>query len=169
MLWLHTRSQTRPLRPAIACSFSSTIDSPRAREQDSAWISVEVGPVGSRPAIAAATDRYARREHPGGNLFVALYTVRTTRGRQHYLGWSANPVERLRRHRSGYGAAETRRASADGAKLIMTQTWRGTPALERMLKDWSQSRRVGFVGLCPMCEGGVPLPPLLRRRWGRDP
>jgi predicted GIY-YIG superfamily endonuclease len=102
-----------------------------------------------------------------GTIYLLHYTVRTKRGRQHYLGWSDNPIERLRRHRSGRGATETKRAIAEGAKLVMAQTWHGTPALERKLKDWSRSRRAGFAGICPMCEGGTALPAELEAALGR--
>jgi predicted GIY-YIG superfamily endonuclease len=93
-----------------------------------------------------------------GTIYLLHFTTPTERGRRHYLGWSERPTERLRQHQSGRGAAETRRAIADGAKLIMAQTWSGTPALERRLKDWSRSRRAGFAGLCPICQAGMPLP-----------
>lgn len=96
-----------------------------------------------------------------GTIDLLHYISRPKRGRQHYLGWPNNPGERMRRHQNGRGAAETRRAVAEGTKLIMVQTWLGTPALERKPKDWSRGRRAGFAGLCPICKGHPALPPQL--------
>jgi predicted GIY-YIG superfamily endonuclease len=101
-----------------------------------------------------------------GKIYLLHYTTPTSRGHQHYLGWSENPVRRLRRHQSGRGAQGTRIAVAEGAKLVMTQTWSGTPALERRIKVWSRSHRVGFAGLCPMCDRGMSLPADLHAALG---
>lgn len=65
--------------------------------------------------------------HTPGTIYLLHYTLRTSRGHQHYLGWSEDPVRRWRQHRAGRGAQETRIAVAEGAKLIMAQTWSGTP------------------------------------------
>jgi hypothetical protein len=55
---------------------------------------------------------------------------------------------------------------AEGVKLIMAQTWSGTPALERRIKLWSRSRRAGFSGLCPICSRESRLPPELEAALG---
>ena len=101
-----------------------------------------------------------------GTIYLLHYTKRTSRDHQHYLGWAKDPIRRLQRHRAGYGARDTRLAVAEGAALVMVQTWPGTAALERRLKDWSRARRAGFAGICPMCHGGIPLPPDLQAALG---
>ena len=101
-----------------------------------------------------------------GTIYLLHYSKPTSRRYQHYLGWTQDPGRRLRRHQSGHGAAETKRAVAEGAKLMMAQTWTGTLALEKRLKTWSRGCRAGFSGLCPKCEGGVPLPADLQSALG---
>lgn len=101
-----------------------------------------------------------------GTIYLLHYTLPSSRGHQHYLGWSEDHLRRLRRHQSGRGARETRIAVAEGVKLIMAQTWTGTPGLERRIKLWSRSRRAGFAGLCPMCDGGLSPPPELQAALG---
>lgn len=84
-----------------------------------------------------------------GTIYLLHYTKPTSRGRQHYLGWAKDPVRRLQRHRAGYGATETKLAVAEGAGLVMAQTWTGTPALERRIKEWRRARRAGFADELP--------------------
>ena len=85
---------------------------------------------------------------------------------QHYLGWSRNPDIRLRQHRAGAGAGETRKAVAEGLKLTQAQTWKGTPLLERRPKEWSRQGWKGFSGMCPFCSGEATLPADLARELG---
>lgn len=101
-----------------------------------------------------------------GTIYLLHYSERTSRGQQHYLGWSEDPVRRFQRHRSGHGAEATKAAVAEGVKLTMAQTWSGTPALERRVKFWSRSRRAGFAGLCPICGGESRLPADLEAALG---
>lgn len=106
-----------------------------------------------------------RSRYPPGDAFGAIYLLhfsgRTKQGRQHYLGWSSDTQARLAQHRSARGASETRKALAEGLKLTMAQTWKGTPLLERRLKEWSRDGRKGFAGICPFCPGQDALPPEL--------
>ena len=101
-----------------------------------------------------------------GIIYLVHFSGKTSEGRQHYLGWSAQPDVRLRRHRAGRGAWETRKAVAEGLKLTQAQTWKGTPLLEQRLKEWSRDGRKGFAGICPFCQGDVELPPELARDLG---
>jgi predicted GIY-YIG superfamily endonuclease len=101
-----------------------------------------------------------------GTIYLLHYTKPTSRGRQHYLGWAKDPLRRLRRHRAGYGATDTRIAVAEGAGLVMAQTWSGTPSLERRIKEWRRARRAGFAGICPLCDGRDPWPPELAAALG---
>ena len=111
------------------------------------------------------TSRFPRPT-ASGTIYLVHYSGRTSQGRQHYLGWSSDLGARYARHRSGWGAHETRKAVAEGLKLTVAQTWKGTPLLERRLKDWSSEGRKGFSGICPFCHGEAVLPPDLRRDLG---
>ena len=68
------------------------------------------------------------------------------------MGWSADVCKRFAQHKSGRGAVETRKAIAEGLKLTLAQTWRGTPADERRIKEERRRVRRGFASLCPFCE-----------------
>jgi hypothetical protein len=68
------------------------------------------------------------------------------------LGWSADVCKRFAQHKSARGAVETRKAIAEGLKLTLAQTWRGTPADERRIKEERRRVRRGFASLCPFCE-----------------
>lgn len=92
-----------------------------------------------------------------GEIYLTHFFKRTSRGHQHYLGWSTDAVKRFRRHLVGTGAEETKLALAEGASLIMVQTWRGTSALEKRLNAWHRERRLSYAGLCPKCDP-PPLP-----------
>jgi predicted GIY-YIG superfamily endonuclease len=119
----------------------------------------------------------ATKQYPAadalGTIYLLHYSGRTKQGRQHYLGWTSNTEVRYGQHCSGWGAGETKKAVAEGLKITMAQTWRGTPALERRLKEWSREDKKGFSGICPFCpkEGALPAdlasalgPPSLRVR-----
>lgn len=101
-----------------------------------------------------------------GTIYLLHYSKRTSRGHQHYLGWTEDPARRLRQHQTGHGAEATKVAVAEGAKLLMAQTWIGTRSLEWQIKTWSRSRRAGFAGLCPKCGHGKTLPPELEAALG---
>src|SRR5579885_2387669 len=83
-----------------------------------------------------------------GTIYLLHYTKRTSRGRQHYLGWAKDPFRRLQRHRAGSGATDTKIVVAEGAAMVMAQTWPGTLALERRIKQWRRARRAGVAGIC---------------------
>jgi predicted GIY-YIG superfamily endonuclease len=100
-----------------------------------------------------------------GTIYLLHYT-KPVRGRRHYLGWSEDPVGRWDRHRRGRGALETRRAVEAGAQFVQAQTWKGTPALEARIKDWSNRHAAGYAGLCPICDRGLRLPPGLEAELG---
>jgi predicted GIY-YIG superfamily endonuclease len=101
-----------------------------------------------------------------GSIYLLHYSKRTSRGHQHYLGWTEDLARRLRQHQIGRGAEETKIAVAEGAKLLMVQTWIGTRALESQIKTWSRSHRAGFAGLWPKCGRGKTLPPELEAALG---
>ena len=97
---------------------------------------------------------------------VKNYSERTVENRQHYLGFSSDLQRRYGQHRSGWGANETRKTIAEGLTLTVAQTWKGTPALERRLKEWSRDGRRGFYRICPLCPRQDDLPPDLTRALG---
>jgi predicted GIY-YIG superfamily endonuclease len=112
----------------------------------------------------------ASRKYPSddvlGTIYLVHFSARTKQGRQHYLGWSSNTEARFGRHRTGWGAGETKKAVAEGLKLTMAQTWKGTPLLERRFKEWSRQGRKGFAGVCPLCSRQDLLPPELASELG---
>src|SRR5664279_1780315 len=79
----------------------------------------------------------SRHPHPAapGTVYLLHYSSRTRAGRQHYLGWTGDIERRVAQHRAGRGGRETSKAVAEGLKLALAQTWKGTPALEERLKD----------------------------------
>jgi hypothetical protein len=94
------------------------------------------------------------------------FSGKTSQGRQHYLGWSRNADARLRQHRSGVGAGETRKAVAEGLRLTQLQTWKSTPTLGTAAERVEQAGRKGFSGICPFCPGEATLPADLARQLG---
>jgi len=91
------------------------------------------------------------RKPTSGTVYLLHFSDRTVGGHQHYLGWTTDVAKRLARHRAGRGAKETKRAVAEGLKLKLAQTWRGTPADERRIKDERKRVRRSFGCLCPYC------------------
>lgn len=67
---------------------------------------------------------------------------------QHYIGFTSNLSERLKRHARGQGAAIVRAAHDEGIKITLVATWTGNRSYERMLKNRKNARR-----LCPICNG----------------
>jgi predicted GIY-YIG superfamily endonuclease len=112
--------------------------------------------------------RRSQQPHPNarGTVYLVHFSGRTSQNRQHYLGWSADVNRRFAQHVSGHGARETRKALAEGLKVTLAQTWRGTPDLEWRIKQWSRRGAKGFAGLCPFCAGGAMLPDALARELG---
>jgi predicted GIY-YIG superfamily endonuclease len=101
-----------------------------------------------------------------GTIYLLHYSGRTKQRHQHYLGWSSDVERRYAQHRSGQGAGDTKKAVAEGLKLTMAQTWKGTPLLELRLKEWSREGRKGFAGICPFCPKEDALPPQLADALG---
>lgn len=101
-----------------------------------------------------------------GTIYLIHFSARTMDGHQHYLGWSANVERRFARHRSGRAAQETRRAVSEGLKLTLAQTWSGTPAQERRIKEERRRVRRGFGCLCPFCAAHDDLAAWLVRGLG---
>jgi predicted GIY-YIG superfamily endonuclease len=93
-----------------------------------------------------------------GTIYLLHYSGRTKQRHQHYLGWSSDVERRYAQHRSGRGSGETKKAVAEGLKITMAQTWKGTPLLERRLKEWSRKGWKGFAGICPFCQKEDVLP-----------
>jgi predicted GIY-YIG superfamily endonuclease len=112
-----------------------------------------------------ATNRYPADDAPG-TIYLLHFSGRTKQGRQHYLGFSSDLERRYRQHRYGWGAEETKKAIAEGLKLTVAQTWKGTPLLEGRLKEWSRDGRKGFAGICPFCPKEDVLPPDLAGALG---
>jgi predicted GIY-YIG superfamily endonuclease len=110
--------------------------------------------------------RRSFRPDTPGTVYLVHYSQRTSQNRQHYLGWSSDVSRRFAQHAAGRGAKETKKALAEGLTLTLAQTWRGTPALERRLKEWSRRGATGFAGLCPFCGQGARPPERLSRELG---
>ena len=102
-----------------------------------------------------------------GYVYLVHFSGRTKQGRQHYLGFSSNLERRYGQHRFGWGANETKKAIAEGLKLTVAQTWKGTPTLERRLKEWSREEKKGLSGICPLCPREDDLPPDLAGELGK--
>jgi predicted GIY-YIG superfamily endonuclease len=105
-------------------------------------------------------------EDSDGVVYLIHFSACTAENHQHYLGWSRDVVKRFARHKSGLGAVETRKAIAQGLKLTLAQTWRGTPADERRIKEERRRVRRGFACLCPFCNVDDELAPDLVRGMG---
>ena len=88
-----------------------------------------------------------------GTVYLIHFSAPTSKGRQHYLGWSSDVAKRFARHQSGHGAEQTRKAVSEGLKLILAQTWRGTKADEKRIK---REARWGYACLCPHCDAHDP-------------
>src|SRR5438876_965931 len=86
-----------------------------------------------------------------GTIYLLHYSASTSENRQHYLGWTSDLQRRYYEHRSGSGCDETAKAVAEGLKITVAQTWKGTPRLETLLKEWGREGRKGFSGTCPFC------------------
>ena len=112
-----------------------------------------------------AASAYPPPDAPG-TIYLLHFSGRTKRGQQHYLGWTSNIERRITQLRLGSGAGVTRNAVAEGLKLTVARTWKGTPDLETRLKEWSRQGRKGFSGICPFCAGDAPLPPDVARDLG---
>ncbi len=97
-----------------------------------------------------ASVRSARRR--SGTVYLLHYSGRTAAGHQHYLGWTTNLTRRLARHRAGLGARETKKAVEEGLKLKLAQSWRGTLADERRIKEERKAVKRGLGCLCPYCR-----------------
>jgi predicted GIY-YIG superfamily endonuclease len=104
-----------------------------------------------------APDWYPADDAPG-TIYLLHYSGRTKHRHQHYLGWSADVERRYAQHRSGRGSSETKKAVAEGLEITVAQTWKGTPLLERRLKEWSRKGCKGFAGICPFCPKDDVLP-----------
>ncbi len=87
-----------------------------------------------------------------GTVYLLHFSGRTGTGHQHYLGWTTDLPKRLARHRAGRGAEETKKAVDEGLKLKLAQSWRGTLADERRIKDETKAVKRSFGCLCPYCQ-----------------
>jgi len=87
-----------------------------------------------------------------GTVYLLHFSGRTATGHQHYLGWTTDLPGRLARHRAGRGAEETKKAVKEGLKLKLAQSWRGTLADERRIKDDRKAVKSSFGCLCPYCQ-----------------
>jgi predicted GIY-YIG superfamily endonuclease len=87
-----------------------------------------------------------------GTVYLLHFSGLTKRGHQHYLGWSCDVIKRFNRHRAGLGAKEVKKALGEGLKITLAQSWPGTPADERRIKDECKRVRRGFACLCPYCD-----------------
>lgn len=111
-------------------------------------------------ASRSAADRYV------GTVYLLHFSGPTAAGHQHYLGWTTDLPKRLARHRAGRGAEETKKAVQEGLKLKLAQSWRGTLADERRIKDERKTVKRSFGCLCPYCQTADDLAADLVRGLG---
>lgn len=95
--------------------------------------------------------RSAANRHVG-TIYLLHFSGPTAAGHRHYLGWTTDLSKRLARHRAGRGAEETKRAVDQGLKLKLAQSWRGTLADKRRIKDERKAVKRSFGCLCPYCQ-----------------
>lgn len=77
-----------------------------------------------------------------------------TRTTQHYLGWTDDIDERLRKHRMGKGSRLCAVAIERGIKISLAEIIPGNRQVERQLKRQKNHRR-----LCPICMPKTPIKP----------
>ena len=65
----------------------------------------------------------------------------------HYIGYTENLRERLRRHRNGNGSAMMAAAAERGIGFTLVRVWIGDKDLEKRLKRQHNARR-----FCPICR-----------------
>lgn len=68
---------------------------------------------------------------------------------RHYLGYTDDLEQRLKRHRSGNGSAIMAEVARLGVGWQLARTWNGDRNLERALKRQHNEPR-----LCPLCQEG---------------
>ena len=59
---------------------------------------------------------------------------------RHYVGWTSDIEERMERHRTGRGSPLLKAVTDAGIKWYVVRVWRGTRALERIIKNRKKSR-----------------------------
>ncbi|NJM59047.1 MAG: endonuclease [Oscillatoriales cyanobacterium RU_3_3] len=73
--------------------------------------------------------------------------INPSRPAQHYLGWSSDLDERLRKHRKGTGSRLCAVALERGITFVLAEVWAGDRSLESRLKRQHNSRK-----FCPICN-----------------
>jgi len=81
-------------------------------------------------------------------IIYLLHFCSPYRHARHYLGSTEDLGRRLEEHRAGRGARLMEVIQVHGIGFVLARTWRGSHALERLLK-----RRKGTPRLCPICRG----------------
>lgn len=71
----------------------------------------------------------------------------STRTTQHYLGWTNDIDERLRKHRKGKGSRLCEVAVSRGVKIQLAEIIPGDRNLERRIKRQKNHRKI-----CPICN-----------------
>lgn len=102
-----------------------------------------------------------------GTVYLIHFSGRTAVGHRHYLGWTTDVAKRFARHRAGRGAQETKKAVAEGLTLTLAQTWKGTLADERRIKEERKRVRRGYGCICPFCDDDDRLAADLVRGMGK--
>jgi predicted GIY-YIG superfamily endonuclease len=81
-----------------------------------------------------------------------LHFERCYRARcRHYVGWTQDLENRIRKHREGTAkSVTTKRAYDQGIGFVVARTWVGSPELERQIKARGPSN------YCPLCPRHSP-------------
>lgn len=69
-----------------------------------------------------------------------------SRPTRHYIGWTSDLDERLRKHRKGKGSRLCQVARERGITFTLAEVWQGDRQLERQLKSFKNAPK-----LCPLC------------------
>jgi len=81
-----------------------------------------------------------------GNKVYLIHLDTPLKHARHYLGYSEDLPERVKKHRTGQGAAFMKAISKQGISWHVSRIWDGDRTFERILKDQHNASH-----LCPTC------------------
>ena len=82
-----------------------------------------------------------------GSKVYLIHLDKPLKHARHYLGFSEDLPERVKKHRTGQGAAFMRAISKEGNTWHVSRIWDGDRTIERVLKDQHNASH-----LCPTCR-----------------
>lgn len=81
------------------------------------------------------------------NTIYLLHFDRPYKHARHYIGYTDNLAERIKRHLSGNGARLIEVITQAGIGFKLARVWRGDRTFERILHNRKKSQK-----LCPICQ-----------------